>query len=180
METRYGYCQCGCGEKTETYTYSSKRTGQVKGEPKRFINGHYQRTTRKGYIVTETGCWEYQGYIYPKTGYGVCARVVDGVKETLQVHRYYYELHKGPIPEGLELDHLCRNRKCVNPDHLEPVTRVVNRRRSSGTKLVASDVLQIRKWLQTEEVTRKEICKHYGITNSQITHIKNRKLWSDL
>lgn len=37
-------------------------------------------------------------------------------------HRLMYETHRGPVPAGLELDHLCRNRSCINPDHLEPVT----------------------------------------------------------
>jgi hypothetical protein len=43
-----------------------------------------------------------------------------------------YELHVGPIPEGLDLDHLCRVRACCNPDHLEPVTRSENLRRAVG------------------------------------------------
>lgn len=45
-------------------------------------------------------------------------------------HRVAYEIHVGPIPDGLEIDHLCRVRCCVNPDHLEPVTHRENMRRS--------------------------------------------------
>ena len=48
---------------------------------------------------------------------------------TMPAHRYAYEELVGPIPEGLQLDHLCRNRSCVNPDHLEPVTCRENLRR---------------------------------------------------
>jgi hypothetical protein len=50
----------------------------------------------------------------------------NGKKVLRRAHRLYYELEKGPIPKGLTLDHLCRVRCCVNPDHLEPVTPVEN------------------------------------------------------
>jgi hypothetical protein len=49
-------------------------------------------------------------------------------------HRWSYEYHVGPIPEGLDIDHLCRNRACVNPEHLEPVTRAENIRRAAQVK----------------------------------------------
>lgn len=49
--------------------------------------------------------------------------------KTVQAHRYVYEQLVGPIPNGLEIDHLCRNRGCLNPKHLEPVTRAVNQAR---------------------------------------------------
>lgn len=50
---------------------------------------------------------------------------------TLIAHRVAYQLMVGPIPHGLDLDHLCRNRSCVNPVHLEPVTRAENVRRAA-------------------------------------------------
>ncbi len=66
------------------------------------------------------GCWEWVGH-HDKAGY---ARLQQGGRdgEVLYAHRLSYEIHKGLIPTGLHIDHLCRNRGCVNPDHLESVT----------------------------------------------------------
>jgi len=75
----------------------------------------------KIWTMVEVGdCWEWQGYL--TNGYG---RVKRGGK-TQAVHRYIYEQLVGPVDALLDLDHRCRNRKCCNPDHLEPVTRAVN------------------------------------------------------
>jgi len=61
-------------------------------------------------------CWTWKGTTL--NGYGT---FYDG-KKSVFAHRQSYELIKGNIPDGLQLDHLCRNRLCVNPEHLEPVT----------------------------------------------------------
>jgi len=71
--------------------------------------------------VTESGCWLWEGNCNPK-GYG---RFMSG-RKTFMAHRFVYELLKGTIPEGLQLDHLCRVHCCVNPAHLEPVTGRIN------------------------------------------------------
>lgn len=68
------------------------------------------------------GCWEWSLCTDRATGYGVTRH---GGKK-VNAHRLSYELFVGPIPEGLCLDHLCRNRLCINPQHLEAVTTRVN------------------------------------------------------
>lgn len=73
-----------------------------------------------------TGCWEWTAGTNGVSGYGTIN--VRG-RQTL-AHRASYEEYVGPIPEGRELDHLCRNRKCINPAHLDPVTSSENHRRS--------------------------------------------------
>lgn len=72
-------------------------------------------------------CWEWTGNISP-FGYGLWW----SGKRRFQAHRAVYEAFVGKIPDGLTLDHLCRNRRCVNPSHLEPVTCRVNVLRGIG------------------------------------------------
>lgn len=74
-----------------------------------------------------SGCWLWMGNI-GKAGYGTIFDV-----KVRRAHRVAYELFKGPIPDGLVLDHLCRVRCCVNPDHLEPVTDRENIKRGLAT-----------------------------------------------
>lgn len=67
------------------------------------------------------GCWTWLASTTSE-GYGQIR--ADGINRS--AHRLSWEMSQGPVPHGLVLDHLCRNRACVNPDHLEPVTQRVN------------------------------------------------------
>lgn len=84
-------------------------------------------------------CWTWQGSTKPQ-GYGNIGLLVNGVKATHRVHRVSYETFVGPIPEGLTLDHLCRNRACINPGHLEAVSLRENILR--GLTLAAAQIQQ--------------------------------------
>lgn len=77
--------------------------------------------TTKSVRDEETGCLRWTAAKNPK-GYG---RQWDG-NRVQQVHRLAYEAWVGPIPDGLEIDHLCRTRDCIEPTHLEPVTHAEN------------------------------------------------------
>jgi hypothetical protein len=116
-------CACGCGE-------SARRT---------FVKGHNRRVALQDRLAAKTvitpTCWLWTG---PPSanGYG---RVAVG-RRYVQAHRASYEVHVGPIPAGLELDHLCHtealatsaggpscpHRLCVNPAHLRPATQLLN------------------------------------------------------
>jgi hypothetical protein len=125
--------------------YDSARGCQVEGcelqhYAKDLCHRHYARQRKTGRLdlpnreevfwskvnKTET-CWLWTDAL--QSGYGMSS-IAPGL--AIPAHRYAYQLLIGPIPEGLTLDHLCRVRNCVNPAHLEPVTRGENVLRGVG------------------------------------------------
>ncbi len=85
-------------------------------------------------VIDENGCHLWTGFI-DKAGYG---RIREGGRDTpvLYAHRATYEMEIGPIPDGCELDHLCRVKHCRNPQHLEPVPHRINILRSDAPTVV--------------------------------------------
>ena len=92
------------------------------------MNKFPQRLQDKIYIEPNSGCWLWLGSL--SNGYGQTSLYQAG-KRDITLHRLAYELYKGEIPAGLEIDHLCRIRCCCNPDHLEAVTHLENQIRAS-------------------------------------------------
>lgn len=103
--------------------------GRIEGERRhRSPDESFDARTQK-----TDACWLWTGHVSPK-GYGV---IGVGGRKLMRAHRYSYERFVGPVPEGMQLDHLCRVRSCVNPEHLEPVTNrenVVRGNTSRGPK----------------------------------------------
>lgn len=81
--------------------------------------------------LAPSGCWE---WLMSRTadGYGQ----VSVKRAMVRVHQVTYLALVGPVPEGLQLDHLCRNRACCNPWHVEPVTPLENTRRGDGPEVI--------------------------------------------
>lgn len=83
----------------------------------------------ESYLSQDGDCWTWTG----TTAYGYGRLSLTGSTNCL-AHRWSYEYHRAEIPKGLHLDHLCRNTRCVNPWHLEPVTNEVNLQREWEAK----------------------------------------------
>lgn len=180
-----GLCECGCGQRTRVAAKTDRSKRWVKGQPLRFVNGHNvphvgPRTDLAGQYIEEgrgysTPCWIWQRYIdeegYGRVGYGIGSR---------RAHRRFYEAAVAPVPEGLELDHLCRVRCCVNPDHLEPVTRAVNQQRGAKAKLTPEQAGEVRRLAMHSGLTQAAIASRFGIGQTHVSKIKLGGSWAEI
>jgi len=172
-------CMCGCGRPAPIAKRNQYTRGTRAGCPLRYLPGHHpngwQLSDVRYAVDTETGCWVWQR----STG-------IDGYPKRMKVdcksyspHRYYYEQKYGKIPEGYALDHLCKNRLCVNPDHQQPVTQTENTRRSSIAKLTEKDAANI-KALFTQGYSKRRLGRMFGVTHTTIADLLNGVTWKDI
>ena len=117
------------------------------------------------------GCWRWTGAKHRK-GYG---KVRIRGRECI-AHRVAFELSGGVIPAGLQLDHLCRNRACVNPEHLEPVTNAENGRRGASAKLTIDDVTFIRSSPDRPGM----LASQFGVHRNTIYKARKRQSWAEV
>jgi hypothetical protein len=91
-------------------------------------------------------------------------------------HVVMWERAHGKVPDGLQLDHLCRNRACVNPEHLEPVTGAENVQRGLNTHLTPADIAAIRE----DPRLQREIAADFGVTQPTVSKIKLGATWRNV
>lgn len=121
------------------------------------------------YAVTSAGCWEWQGYVAPN-GYGRIYVPDQPPGQQIQwVHRAFYERHRGQIPAGHEIDHVCCNTICVNAEHLEAVTRTEHVRRTLA-RLGTYDRHQRAAGLRALGMTYAEIAEALAYSSKTSAH----------
>ena len=140
-------------------------------------------------VNQKTGCWEWNLYCNHKNGYGqFCLATVDGKSIWGNAHRVSYELFNGPVPEGLEVAHVCHCAGCVNPTHLIACTHRDNIRMSAAAgrtlrgedkpaaKLTEKDVRQIRSG-KFSHMMQVEIADQFDVHPVTISEVINGKTW---
>ena len=135
--------------------------------------------------VTESGCWLWTANT-GRDGYGK----IKVNKHTVRAHRFSWEVHCGPIPNGLQVLHRCDVPCCVNPDHLFLGTNIDNvsdcvkkdrharGNRNGSAILTDDDITAIRKIGRT--VPQRVIAKQFGVNRGHISKILSMKLWKEI
>lgn len=148
-------CACGCG----------------KSARQRFSKGHRLpkpwafRREERGY---DTPCHTWLGSKSPN-GYGLFTE--NGRRTT--AHKIAWEREHGPVTDGRHIDHLCRNRDCVNPEHLEPVPCAINIRRGRSSSLTD----EIAAAMRVATGPQAQIAARFGVSQATVSRVRSGRTW---
>lgn len=172
-------CECGCGQPAPIAKENRPNRGLIKGQPQRFIHGHQNRA-RHGSEESRfllrieacrtDGCWIWDRSLQGD-GYGYFHRTNGG---STYAHIVSWERVNGPVPEGMELDHLCREPRCFNPEHLEAVSHQVNVLRGVG---VAARRATQTHCVAGHEFTEENTYILSGYRNCRTCHKRRSREW---
>lgn len=191
-----GLCMCGCDGIAPIATEDNPTWGRVKGKPCRFISGHQlrrgtlpERFWEKVDVRDPDECWEWQA---GKTveGYG---RIYTGKISLDMAHRVSYELHHGPIPEGMKVLHKCDNPPCCNPAHLflgDDLVNVCDKiakgrsnmptgERHHGARFTNEQVREVRRLFATGNYTQRGLARMFGVNRISIRGIVRGESYQD-
>lgn len=151
-----------------------------------------------GHVPPESGCWAWP-MSTDTYGYGIVYISSGGTRRRAKAHRLSYQMHNGPIPDGLVVRHSCDNPRCCQPQHLLVGTMADNtgdmlsrKRHSHGSshnvprgerhtqaKLTESEVIQIRR-LSQQGLTAQALADRFGVSRGHVAHILRRRVWKDI
>lgn len=179
MSNPSGFCLCGCGRLTNMIKQDRPERGQYRGDYADFVRGHHGRLQEKRKPTLGVDCQlEDRGYptecwIWTTGNIGAGGYAIVG-KNMEKAHRRSYEMHVGPIPDGTILHHLCEQKTCVNPEHLQPVTRTehvrIHQRRFSCEEARA---------IRASGESPKALAERFGVSSVLIWTIQTGRSYAD-
>lgn len=175
------YCRCDCGAEHRAYAGNLKTGRHLSCGCLRRVKTPTDQRFWEKVDKTPDDCWEWRaGRDY--AGYGTfnVNLAGDGSDRARMAHRYSYELHYGPIPDGMVVMHQCDNPPCVRPDHLRVGTQDENmldkklkgRGRTDDYKLTDTDVVELRAQA-ARGVRLADIARQFGIDRGYASAIAN-------
>lgn len=157
-------CDCGCGREVPEDYYAQK---------------FYREARTRWWTERDRGyssfCWIWDG---ATNCYGYGYLHYKGIHH--KAHRLTYTWYVGPITDGLQIDHLCRNRDCVRPDHLEEVTIEVNCQRGLQAKLNPEVVRFIRQSYDEGNWSMRSLANTFSVSYDTVHSVINRKTWRNI